>query len=347
MMPSSLHMTSTTSPDASARRSRSDIAHGALTRAPNGACTQMRQSPISSRKRSTTIAVSDGISMGHEGMRASLVSREVIADSVETVMHAERFDALVSFAGCDKSLPGMMMASARLNVPSVFIYGGSILPGTFKGKPVTVQDVFEAVGKHSVGAMSDADLDELEHVACPSAGACGGQFTANTMACVSEAIGLALPGTATMPAVASARVGVARDLLRRHVERSPEDRAGSRLRRHALGALGQLGDAEVEQLHAPVRRDQHVGGLEVAVHDALVVRGGERVGDLDRALDGLARWKGARLQALAQRLALEQLGDGVGDAVRAAEVEDREDVRVRERGDGLRLALEARDEDEG
>jgi dihydroxy-acid dehydratase len=147
-----------------------------------------------------TITVTDGIAMGHGGMKASLPSREVIADSVELTMRGHAYDALVGLAGCDKSLPGMMMAMVRLNVPAIFIYGGSILPGTFKGRPVTVQDVFEAVGKHSVGAMSDADLEELEQVACPSAGACGAQFTANTMATVSEAIGLALPYSAGAPA---------------------------------------------------------------------------------------------------------------------------------------------------
>ncbi|MGF3025092.1 dihydroxy-acid dehydratase [Methylobacterium aquaticum] len=147
-----------------------------------------------------TITVTDGIAMGHRGMRASLPSREVIADSVELTMRGHAYDALVGLAGCDKSLPGMMMAMVRLNVPSVFIYGGSILPGTFRGQPVTIQDLFEAVGKHSVGAMSDDDLEELEQVACPSAGACGAQFTANTMATVSEAIGLALPYSAGAPA---------------------------------------------------------------------------------------------------------------------------------------------------
>ena len=147
-----------------------------------------------------TITVTDGIAMGHAGMRSSLPSREVIADSVELTMRGHGYDALVGIAGCDKSLPGMMMAMVRLNVPSIFIYGGSILPGTFKGKPVTIQDVFEAVGKHSVGAMSDEDLETLEQVACPSAGACGAQFTANTMATVSEAIGLALPYSAGAPA---------------------------------------------------------------------------------------------------------------------------------------------------
>jgi dihydroxy-acid dehydratase len=148
----------------------------------------------------TTITVTDGIAMGHQGMKSSLVSREVIADSVELTMRGHGYDALIGLAGCDKSLPGMMMAMCRLNVPSVFIYGGSILPGNFRGKQVTVQDLFEAVGMVSVGKMSTDDLDELEQVACPSAGACGAQFTANTMATVSEAIGLALPYSAGAPA---------------------------------------------------------------------------------------------------------------------------------------------------
>src|SRR5438874_653719 len=147
-----------------------------------------------------TITVTDGIAMGHEGMLSSLPSRECIADSVELTVRGHAYDALVGLAGCDKSLPGMMMAMVRLNVPSIFIYGGSILPGNFRGQQVTVQDMFEAVGKHSVGAMSDEDLDEIERVACPSAGACGAQFTANTMATVSEAIGLALPYSAGAPA---------------------------------------------------------------------------------------------------------------------------------------------------
>ncbi|MFQ5623901.1 MAG: dihydroxy-acid dehydratase [Paracoccaceae bacterium] len=148
----------------------------------------------------TTITVTDGIAMGHEGMKSSLVSREVIADSVELTMRGHCYDALVGLAGCDKSLPGMMMAMVRLNVPSVFIYGGSILPGRFDGRDVTVQDVFEAVGQHQAGNLSTAALEKLEAVACPSAGACGGQFTANTMACVSEAIGLALPNSSGVPA---------------------------------------------------------------------------------------------------------------------------------------------------
>lgn len=147
-----------------------------------------------------TITVTDGIAMGHQGMKSSLVSREVIADSIELTMRGHCYDSMVGIAGCDKSLPGVMMAMLRLNVPSVFMYGGSIMPGRFHDRDVTVVDVFEAVGMHSAGRMSEEELHELECVACPGAGACGGQFTANTMACVSEAIGLALPGSAGAPA---------------------------------------------------------------------------------------------------------------------------------------------------
>ncbi|MEX0952636.1 MAG: dihydroxy-acid dehydratase [Nitriliruptoraceae bacterium] len=147
-----------------------------------------------------TIAVSDGIAMGHEGMRASLVSREVIADSVETVMHAERLDGMVTFAGCDKSLPGMAMAAARLDVPSVFLYGGSILPGHHDGHDITIQDVFEAVGARGRDQIDDDELDAIERAACPGEGSCGGMFTANTMASAIEALGLALPGTSSAPA---------------------------------------------------------------------------------------------------------------------------------------------------
>jgi dihydroxy-acid dehydratase len=148
-----------------------------------------------------TVAVSDGISMGHEGMRASLVSREVIADSVEVVMHAERFDGLVAFAGCDKSLPGMLMAAARLNLPSVFLYGGSILPGRLQDRALDIVSVFEAVGAHAVDALSDEELALIEHNACPTEGSCAGMFTANTMASVAEALGMSLPGSASPPAV--------------------------------------------------------------------------------------------------------------------------------------------------
>jgi dihydroxy-acid dehydratase len=147
-----------------------------------------------------TITVTDGIAMGHQGMKSSLVSRDVIADSIELTMRGHCYDAMVGLAGCDKSLPGVMMAMLRLNVPAVFMYGGSILPGKYKGRDVTVVDVFEGVGQHSAGNMTDAELHDLECVACPGAGACGGQFTANTMATVSEAIGLALPLSAGAPA---------------------------------------------------------------------------------------------------------------------------------------------------
>lgn len=149
----------------------------------------------------TTIAVSDGISMGHEGMRASLVSREVIADSVELVMHAERFDAMVTIAGCDKSLPGMLMAAARINLPGVFLYGGSSLPGHWNGKDISIVDVFEAIGAVSEGRLQSEDLLEIERSACPGIGSCAGMFTANTMAAVGEAIGMSLPGSATVPAI--------------------------------------------------------------------------------------------------------------------------------------------------
>ncbi len=148
----------------------------------------------------TTIAVSDGISMGHEGMRASLVSREVIADSVETVMHAERFDGMVTFAGCDKSLPGMLMAAARINLPSVFLYGGTILPGHYKGQALDIVSVFEAVGAHAAGTIDDDELKAIECNACPSEGSCAGMFTANTMASVAEALGMSLPGSSSAPA---------------------------------------------------------------------------------------------------------------------------------------------------
>jgi dihydroxy-acid dehydratase len=148
-----------------------------------------------------TIAVSDGISMGHEGMRASLVSREVIADSVECVMHAESFDAMVTLAGCDKSLPGMLMAAARLNVPSVFLYGGTIMPGMLDGRALDITSVFEAVGANAVGAISDEELTAIECAACPGEGSCAGMFTANTMASVGEALGMSLLGSASVPSI--------------------------------------------------------------------------------------------------------------------------------------------------
>jgi len=165
-----------------------------------------------------TIAVSDGISMGHEGMRASLVSREVICDSIETMMHAERFDAMVTLAGCDKSLPGMLMAAARLDLPSVFLYGGTILPGQLGDEALDIVIVFEAVGAHATGALSDAELSLIEHNACPGAGSCAGMFTANTMASVAEALGMSLPGSASPSAVDGRRDGFAQESGRAVVE---------------------------------------------------------------------------------------------------------------------------------
>jgi dihydroxy-acid dehydratase len=159
----------------------------------------------------TTIAVSDGIAMGHEGMKASLMSRDLIADSVELVMHAERLDALVGIAGCDKSEPGMLMAMARMDLPSVYLYGGTILPGTYRGKDVTIQDVFEAVGAHAKGTIDDEELLGLERAACPTTGSCAGMYTANTMACVGEALGMSLPGSASPPAVDYRREVAARE----------------------------------------------------------------------------------------------------------------------------------------
>ncbi|MDF0681492.1 MAG: dihydroxy-acid dehydratase [Candidatus Nitrosocosmicus sp.] len=153
----------------------------------------------------TTIAVSDGIAMGHEGMKSSLVSREIIADSIEIMVRAHQYDAIVGISGCDKSLPGTLMAMARLNLPSIFVYGGTILPGNWNGSPVTIQDVYEAVGTYDAGKMSLEELTSLENVACPSAGSCAGMYTANTMASISEALGMALPGSATPPAESEER----------------------------------------------------------------------------------------------------------------------------------------------
>ncbi len=218
-----------------------------------------------------TITVTDGIAMGHGGMRASLPSREVIADSVELTMRGHAYDALVGLAGCDKSLPGMMMAMVRLNVPSIFIYGGSILPGSFRGKPVTVQDLFEAVGKVAVGDMSLEDLDELEQVACPSAGACGAQFTANTMATVSEAIGLALPYSAGAPAPYEIRdkfCATAGEKVMELLANSDPPRdivvtaQGAGERRHGGGRLGGSTNAA---LHLPAIA--HECGIEFTLFD--------------------------------------------------------------------------------
>jgi len=205
-----------------------------------------------------TIAVSDGISMGHEGMRASLVSREVIADSIETMMHAERFDGLLTFAGCDKSLPGMLMAAARVNLPSVFLYGGSILPGKIPGRPdeeaLDIVSVFEAVGAHATGSLSDEELSLIEHHACPTAGSCAGMFTANTMASVGEAIGMSLPGSASPSAVDPRRQDFAFesgraviDLLARDIR--PRDIMTKPAFENAIAVIMALGGSTNAVLH--------------------------------------------------------------------------------------------------
>src|SRR5471030_1932989 len=231
-----------------------------------------------------TITVTDGIAMGHEGMKSSLVSREVIADSVELTMRGHCYDALVGLAGCDKSLPGMMMAMLRLNVPSVFMYGGSILPGRFKGRDVTVVDVFEAVGMHSAGNMSDEELHELECVACPSAGACGGQFTANTMATVSEAIGLALPGSAGSPApyedrdrfaVQSGRAVM--DLIERNIR--PRDIVTLKALQNAAVVVGATGGSTNAGLHLPAMA--HEAGIRFTMDDVVeIMRRAPYIADL-------------------------------------------------------------------
>jgi dihydroxy-acid dehydratase len=222
----------------------------------------------------TTITVTDGIAMGHAGMKSSLVSREVIADSVELTMRGHCYDGLVGFAGCDKSLPGIMMAMVRLNVPAVFMYGGSILPGRFRGKDVTVQDVFEAVGQHSAGKISDDDLHELECVACPSSGSCGGQFTANTMACVSEALGIALPGSAGAPAPYDSRDAYAEasgiavmELIRRNLR--PRDIVTRKALENAAMVVACSGGSTNAALHLPAIA--HEAGIEFDLHDVAEV----------------------------------------------------------------------------
>ncbi|NDV89456.1 dihydroxy-acid dehydratase [Aurantimonas aggregata] len=222
----------------------------------------------------TTITVTDGIAMGHAGMKASLVSREVIADSVELSVRGHCYDALVGVAGCDKTLPGLMMAMLRLNVPSVFLYGGSILPGRFRGKDVTVLDVFEAVGAHAAGTMSDADLAELEMVACPSAGSCGGQYTANSMAYVSEAIGLALPGSASTPAPYESRDRFA-DAAGRAVMAllelglRPRDIVTRKALENAAAVVAATGGSTNAALHLPAMA--HEAGIAFDIFDVAEV----------------------------------------------------------------------------
>ena len=221
-----------------------------------------------------TITVTDGIAMGHQGMKSSLVSRDVIADSIELTMRGHCYDAMVGIAGCDKSLPGIMMSMLRLNVPSVFMYGGSILPGTYKGRDVTVQDVFEGVGMHSAGRMSDEDLHDLECVACPSAGSCGGQFTANTMACVSEAIGLALPGSAGAPAPYESRdhygVESGKALMRLVAENlRPRDICTREAFENAATIVAATGGSTNAALHLPAMA--HEVGIEFDLFDVAQV----------------------------------------------------------------------------
>jgi|TARA_Y100000310_G_scaffold160747_1_gene160579 dihydroxy-acid dehydratase len=218
----------------------------------------------------TTITVTDGIAMGHAGMKSSLISREVIADSVELTMRGHCYDALIGLAGCDKSLPGLMMVMLRLNVPSVFIYGGSILPGNYKGKDVTIVDVFEGVGKHSTGKMSKEDLFELETLACPSGGSCGGQFTANTMACVSEAIGLALPGSAGTPAVYETRDKFAvssgeavMNLLEKNIR--PRDIVTKKSLENAAVVVAASGGSTNAALHLPAMANE--AGINFSLED--------------------------------------------------------------------------------
>jgi len=217
-----------------------------------------------------TITVTDGIAMGHQGMKASLVSRDVIADSVELTMRGHCYDAIVGLAGCDKSLPGMMMAMVRLNVPSIFIYGGSILPGSFRGRQITVQDVFEAVGQHSVGAMSDEDLLEIEQVACPSAGSCGAQFTANTMATVAEAIGIALPYSCGAPAPYEIRDRFCyasgekvMELIARNIR--PRDIVKKKALENAAAVVAATGGSTNAALHLPAIA--HECGIEFDLFD--------------------------------------------------------------------------------
>ena len=221
-------------------------------------------------RRFNTITVTDGIAMGHQGMKSSLVSREVIADSVELSVRGHCYDALVGFAGCDKSLPGMMMAMLRLNVPSIFVYGGSILPGTYRGQDVTVVDVFEAVGQHAAGNCPLKDLTALEKVACPGHGACGGQFTANTMACVGEAIGLSLPNSNMTPAPYNSREEIAvaaRRQVMALIERNlrPRDICTRAAFENAARVVAATGGSTNAALHLPAMA--HEAGIAFDLHD--------------------------------------------------------------------------------
>jgi len=240
-----------------------------LMRQANAAAEGVRAAGATPREF-CTITVTDGIAMGHEGMRSSLVSREVIADSVELTMRGHGYDALVGVAGCDKSLPGMMMAMLRLNVPSVFLYGGSILPGRLDGKDLTVQDVFEAVGQFSAGVISEERLCQVEQHACPGDGACGGQFTANTMACVSEAIGLALPLSSALPAAYTDRDAYARasgEAVVRLIEQNirPRDICTRKAFENAAVVVAATGGSTNGGLHLPAMANEC--GVEFTLRD--------------------------------------------------------------------------------
>ena len=217
-----------------------------------------------------TVSISDGITMGTEGMRASLVSREVIADSIELVARGNGFDGLVILVGCDKTIPGAVMALARLNVPGVVLYGGSIAPGVFRGKPVTIQDVFEAVGAHASGTMSDADFQTLEDVACPGAGACGGQFTANTMAIVCEALGIAALGSGSVPATDPAKAAAGRAAGEQAVKLAaaglkPRNIITPRAIRNAIAVVAATGGSTNAVLHLlAIARE---AGIELSLAD--------------------------------------------------------------------------------
>ncbi len=232
----------------------------------------------------TTITVTDGIAMGHQGMKASLASREAIADTIELTVRGHAYDGLVGLAGCDKALPGVMMAMARLNVPSVFLYGGSIMPGRFRGRDVTVQDVFEAVGQFQGGNMNAQDLEEIERVACPSAGSCGGQFTANTMACVSEAIGLALPHSAMAPAPYQSRDEYAfasGQTVMKLIERNlrPRDIITREALENAARVVAASGGSTNAALHLPAIA--HECGITFDLHDVTeLFRSTPYIGDL-------------------------------------------------------------------
>jgi len=255
----------------------------ALSRQAQAAKVGVREAGATPREF-TTITVTDGIAMGHQSMKSSLASREAIADSIELTMRGHCYDALVGIAGCDKSLPGVMMSMIRLNVPSVFMYGGSIMPGKHHGRDVTVLDVFEAVGKHAAGGMSDEELDELERHACPGAGACGGQFTANTMACVSEMIGLALPFSAGAPApdedrdrwaIESGKAVV--ELIRRNIR--PRDIVTLDSLHNAAAIVGATGGSTNAALHLPAMA--HEAGIRFTLQDvAEIMRKTPHIADL-------------------------------------------------------------------